>query len=92
MAALPPTRDRSPALVVVVVVVLVAVVLTVAFVGLRPGVLLLAVVLALAGACRLLLPVATIGSMAVRSRGVDVATCWLLAVALAVLVQLVPVT
>lgn len=74
----------------VIVVLLVAVALSLALFGVRVGVLVLVGGLVLAGGCRLLLPVSVVGPLAVRSRGLDVATCWALAVALLVILQLVP--
>jgi hypothetical protein len=73
-----------------IVVLLVAVVATVVVEGTRVGVLGLVAVLLLAGLCRLLLPTAWAGPLAVRSRALDVATVWSLAVAMLVMLRLLP--
>ena len=73
-----------------IVVLLVAVVATVVVEGTRVGVLGLVAVLLLAGLCRLLLPTAWAGPLAVRSRALDVATVWSLAAAMLVMLRLLP--
>ena len=54
--------------------------------------LVLAAVLCAVAVARLVLPVARVGALAVRSRGVDVATAASIAVAVAVLALTVPTT
>ena len=54
------------------------------------GGLVLALVLAGCAVARLLLPVAAVGPLAVRSRGVDAATCGLLAAGIALLAVIAP--
>lgn len=88
-----PARATGPTggwVLAAIVVLLVVVVGAVALAGTRVGVLTLVGVLVLAGLGRLVLPTASAGPLAVRSRGLDVATCWSLAVALLVLLQLLP--
>ncbi len=74
----------------VIVVLLLGVVAAVLVAGTRVGVLGLVGVLVLAGLGRLLLPTSRVGPLAVRSRVVDVGTCWSLAVGLLVLLRLLP--
>ena len=63
-----------------------------ALVSFRLAGLVLAAVLLAVAVARLVLPVARVGALAVRSRGVDVATAGTLAVATVVLALTVPVT
>jgi len=73
-----------------IVVLLLAVVAAVVLAGTRVGVLGLVAVLVVAGLCRLFLPTAWAGPLAVRSRPLDVATVWSLAAAMLVILRLLP--
>lgn len=73
-----------------IVVLLVVVVGAVVVAGTRVGVLGLVAVLVVAGLCRLLLPTGLAGPLAVRSRALDVATVWSLAVAMLIILRLLP--
>ncbi len=86
-----PPLPGGPRLPVVLVVV--GVLATVGagwLVSFRAGGAALALTLAVAAAMRLLLPVQRVGTLAVRSRAVDVTTLALMAVAVAVLAQNAP--